>query len=72
MPAPEVIAEEIVESLTAALEQFAAVAADLNGSDIGGEVDDAVASCCPTRAGRFSFNALDRSHRSAPKPRELG
>lgn len=33
LPAPEVLAEEIVENLTAALEQFEAVAADLRGDD---------------------------------------
>jgi type I restriction enzyme M protein len=37
LPAPEVIAEEIVENLTAALEQFEAVAADLRGEGAGGE-----------------------------------
>jgi len=35
LPAPEIIAEEIVESLTLALEQFEAVAAELRG-DAGG------------------------------------
>jgi type I restriction enzyme M protein len=35
LPAPEVIAEEIVESLTAALEQFSAVAAELGGNGVG-------------------------------------
>ena len=43
LPAPEVIAEEIVENLTAALGQFEAVAADLrgdeNGRPIAGEAD---------------------------------
>jgi len=40
LPPPEVIAEEIVENLTAALEQFEAVAAELRadrGGDAGGE-----------------------------------
>jgi type I restriction enzyme M protein len=37
LPAPEVIAEEIVENLTAALEQFEAVAADLRGEGVGAE-----------------------------------
>jgi type I restriction enzyme M protein len=32
LPAPEVIAQEIVEDLEAALEQFRLIAADLNGS----------------------------------------
>jgi type I restriction enzyme M protein len=35
LPAPEVIAEEIVENLTAALEQFEAVAADLRNDENG-------------------------------------
>jgi type I restriction enzyme M protein len=35
LPAPEVIAEEIVENLTAALEQFEAVAADLSADEDG-------------------------------------
>jgi type I restriction enzyme M protein len=33
LPAPEVIAEEIVEHLTSALEQFEAVASELSGED---------------------------------------
>ena len=36
LPAPEVIAEEIVESLTAALEQFSVVAAELGAGDGAG------------------------------------
>ncbi|HEU4393761.1 MAG TPA: class I SAM-dependent DNA methyltransferase [Solirubrobacterales bacterium] len=38
LPSPEVIAEEIVENLTAALEQFEAVAADLRGE--GADAED--------------------------------
>jgi type I restriction enzyme M protein len=37
LPAPEVIAEEIVESLTAALEQFELVASELGGVDLDGK-----------------------------------
>jgi len=52
LPAPEVIAEEIVENLTAALEQFEAVAADLRGEvdERGNRPDraeDAVAELLP-------------------------
>lgn len=35
LPPPEVIAQEIVDDLEAALEQFRLIAADLNGSDAG-------------------------------------
>jgi len=41
LPAPEVLAEEIVENLTAAIEQFEAVAADLRGES--GDPDGASA-----------------------------
>jgi len=42
LPAPEVIAEEIVESLTAALEQFSVVAAELSGNGGGAKPADEV------------------------------
>jgi type I restriction enzyme M protein len=41
LPAPEILAEEIVESLTAALEQFAAVAAELGVNGTGTDGEDA-------------------------------
>jgi type I restriction enzyme M protein len=51
LPAPEIIAEEIVESLTAALEQFAAVAAALSGNadtaDPSAAETDGVAALIP-------------------------
>ena len=34
LPAPEIIAQEIVEDLEAALEQFREIAADLGGKDV--------------------------------------
>ena len=56
LPAPEVIAEEIVESLTAALEQFSAVAAELSGNGgapkAGDEVD-AVSELLPDEERRI-------------------
>ena len=39
LPAPEVIAREIVEDLTAALVEFEAVAVALEASSAGGSVD---------------------------------
>lgn len=51
LPAPEVIAEEIVEHLAAALEQFSAVAADLNGN-VESEVD-AVEALLPDEEQRI-------------------
>jgi type I restriction enzyme M protein len=56
LPAPEVIAEEIVESLTAALEQFSAVAAELSGNGNGAEPateGDAVAELLPDEENRI-------------------
>ncbi len=41
LPAPEVIAAEIVEDLQAALDQFAAIAADLGPTDAGRDLDSA-------------------------------
>ena len=56
LPAPEVIAEEIVESLTAALEQFSAVAAELRGNGDEtepGEQVDAVSELLPDEDQRI-------------------
>jgi len=56
LPAPEVIAEEIVESLTAALEQFSAVAAELSGNGNGAEPAgeaDAVKELLPDEENRI-------------------
>lgn len=56
LPPPEVIAEEIVESLTAALEQFSAVAAELrgNGDEVEpGEQVDAVSELLPDEDRRI-------------------
>ena len=54
LPAPEVIAEEIVESLTAALEQFSAVAAELSGSADGEKATgDAVEELLPDEEQRI-------------------
>lgn len=44
LPPPEVIAEEIVEHLSAALAQFEAVAAELRGEENGAASDDAEAA----------------------------
>jgi type I restriction enzyme M protein len=56
LPAPEVIAEEIVESLSAALDQFSAVAADLSGTGKNGDADgepDAVSELLPDEEHRI-------------------
>jgi type I restriction enzyme M protein len=56
LPAPEVIAEEIVESLSAALDQFSAVAAELSGTDDAAGADggrDAVSELLPDEEHRI-------------------
>jgi len=56
LPAPEVIAEEIVENLTAALEQFEAVAADLRGDGTGADgsaTDAAIEELLPDAENRI-------------------
>jgi type I restriction enzyme M protein len=55
LPAPEVIAEEIVESLTAALEQFSTVAADLarDGSEARPSEVDAITELLPDEDRRI-------------------
>jgi len=53
LPAPEVIAEEIVEHLAAALEQFSAVAAELSGNGAEANVEvDAVEALLPDEEQR--------------------
>ena len=59
LPAPEVIAEEIVENLTSALEQFQAVAEMLSGDGANGaktsdgDAVDAVAELLPDEEQRI-------------------
>ena len=72
LPAPEVIAREIVEDLTAALAEFEAVAAALErAADASAEDDDSSTPVSPNRlVGCCSADRRDESgvHPTSPSP----